>query len=64
MHPTLAHILNRLRMATTVEERLEVFCDMKKTPYLMAAFIKLIDFKEVGLVMQLLFTNQTKTDLS
>ncbi|EYC05613.1 hypothetical protein Y032_0081g1476 [Ancylostoma ceylanicum] len=47
LHPTLVNILNQLRMAKSAEERLEIFCDMKKTPYLMAAFIKLIDYKEI-----------------
>ncbi|RCN39951.1 hypothetical protein ANCCAN_14092 [Ancylostoma caninum] len=47
MHPILVNFLNQLRMATTAEERLEVFRDMKKTPYLMAAFIKMIDYREI-----------------
>ncbi|CAJ0600225.1 unnamed protein product [Cylicocyclus nassatus] len=47
VHPTFAYYLTRMSMARTAEETLEVFSEMKKTPHLTGAFIKLCYQKQL-----------------
>ncbi|VDM74194.1 unnamed protein product [Strongylus vulgaris] len=39
--PAMAHVMSRLKMAKTDEEKTTVFQELKKTPHLFAAFIKM-----------------------
>jgi hypothetical protein len=46
--PQLQMILQRLRNAQTKDEREVIFHDLKKTPHLFAAFLKMKSSAEVG----------------